>query len=270
VGSWQGSEGDFVRFMERAYVIALDAGRKDLQTIAAQALARTHIMRLELDEAELLLTRALELAGESGSVRARINATLSYGWFLTAKGELDAAETVVEEVRTTAAELGVEPTVASALLHLGWIARLRGDHRRAEKVLREAVRMTSSRGDRGMLPDYHAVLAATLADVGKIDEAERYAVEAQANASPQDTSCKVVATTALAAVRAAQGRDAEAEELFRSVFALTREGGFEVFEIEALERFASFLRDRGREDEAAAYGARLSELAPATSTARIA
>ena len=270
VGSWQGSEGDFVRFMERAYVIALDAGRKDLQTIAAQALARTHIMRLELDEAELLLTRALELAGESGSVRARINATLSYGWFLTAKGELDAAETVMEEVRMTAAELGVEPTVASALLHLGWIARLRGDHKRAEKVLREAVRMTSSRGDRGMLPDYYAVLAATLADVGKVDEAERYAVEAQANASPQDTSCKVVASTALAAVRAAQGRDAEAEELFRSVFALTREGGFEVFELEALERFASFLRDRGREDEAATYEARLSELAPATNTARIA
>ena len=54
---------DTVRYMERAYVIALDAGRKDLQTIAAQALAQTHIIRLELDEAELLLTRALELAG---------------------------------------------------------------------------------------------------------------------------------------------------------------------------------------------------------------
>ena len=51
------------------------------------------IIRLELDEAELLLTRALELAGESGSVRARVRAALSYGWFLTVKGEIDAAET---------------------------------------------------------------------------------------------------------------------------------------------------------------------------------
>ena len=72
VGAWLGSEKDYVRFMERAYVIALDAGRKDLQTIAAQSLALAHIVRLELDEAELLLTRALELAGESGSVRARL------------------------------------------------------------------------------------------------------------------------------------------------------------------------------------------------------
>ena len=106
VGAWQGSEADAVRFMERAYVIALDAGRKDLQTIAAQSLAQAHIIRLELDEAELLLTRALELAGESGSVRARVGATLSYGWFLALKGELTAAETLFEEVRASSAERG--------------------------------------------------------------------------------------------------------------------------------------------------------------------
>jgi class 3 adenylate cyclase/tetratricopeptide (TPR) repeat protein len=119
VAAWQGAMPEFIRFMERAYVIALDAGRKDLQTIAAQSLAQTHIIRLELDEAELLLTRALELAGESGSARARVSATLSYGWFLTVKGELDAAETVLEEVRVTAAELGVEPAIAAALMKLG-------------------------------------------------------------------------------------------------------------------------------------------------------
>ena len=92
---------EVVRYMERAYALAMDAGRKDLQTIAAQVLAQTHIVSLELDEAELLLTRALELAGESGSVRARIGATLSYGWFLTVKGELDAAR---DDVRGGAAD----------------------------------------------------------------------------------------------------------------------------------------------------------------------
>ncbi len=197
VASWQGSEDDFLRFMERAYVIALDAKRKDLQTLAAQSLAQLHIIRLELDEADLLLTRALELAGESGSVRARVHTTLSYGWFLTMKGELDAAETVLEEVRTTAAELGIEPSVAAALMKLGCISRIRGDHKLAEKRLREAMRMVSARGDRGMLPDYQAVLAATLADLGKIDEAERLALESRSNASPDDTACRVAATTAL-------------------------------------------------------------------------
>jgi class 3 adenylate cyclase/tetratricopeptide (TPR) repeat protein len=272
VAAWQTDGEGYVRNLERAYVIALDAGRKDLQTIAAQSLANRHIVRMELDEAELLLARALELAGESGSVRARVSATLSYGWFLTVKGELDAAQTVLEEVRATASELGAEPAIAAALLHLGWLARIRGDHQRAEKLLREAMRITSARGDRGTLPDFQAALAATLADLGKVDEAERLALESLAHAVPEDTSCKIAATMALAAVRAAQARDDDAEDLFRSALSLTEEGDSKVFEIEPLERFVSFLRDRGREEEAAPYESRLSGLSPPppSTTARIA
>ncbi len=269
--AWLGEMTDVVRYMEKAYAIALDAKRKDLQTIAAQALAQTHIVRLELDEAELLLTRSLELAGESGSVRARVGATLSYGWFLTVRGELDAAETLFEEVRATSAELGVEPAVAAALAKLGWIARLKADDKRAEKLFREAVRITVTRGDRGVLPDLQAALAETLADLGKVDEAERLALEARTNAGPRDTSARVAAATALAAVRTAQGRDGEAEELLDSALALARERDFKVLELLPLERLVRFLRERDREDDAAAYEARLTALSPLpSSTARIA
>jgi len=269
--AWLGEMEDAVRYMERAYVIALDAGRKDLQTIAAQFLAQTHILRLELDEAELLLTRALELAGESGSVRARVGATLSYGWFLTLKGELDAAETLFEEVRSSSAELGVEPAVATALAKLGWISHLRGDLKRAEKLLRESLRITETRGERGVLPDLQAALAETLADLGKVDEAERLAIEAQTNAGVWDTSAQIAATTALAAVRAAQGRGPEAEELLDSALDIARAGDFKVFELEPLERMVRLLQVAGRNGDATVYEARLAELAPApSSTARIA
>jgi tetratricopeptide (TPR) repeat protein len=271
VAAWLTEMDDVVRYMERAYAIGIDSQRKDLQTIAAQALAQTHIVRLELDEAELLLTRALELAGESGSVRARVGATLAYAWFLMVKGELDAAETLLEEVRTTSAELGVEPAVFSALAKLGWIARRRGDYKRAEKLLREALRMTAARGDRGFLPDMQAALAETLADVGKVDEAERLALESRANAGPDDVSCKVAATMALAAVRSAQSRDAEAEDLFTSAIALARENEYKVIEIEPLERYVRFLHERGRDNDAVIYEVRLAELSPPpSSTARIA
>ena len=269
---WLGEIEDTVHFMERAYVIALDAGRKDLQTIAAQILAQTHIIRLELDEAELLLTRSLELAGESGSVRARVGATLSYGWFLTLKGELDAAETLFEEVRASSAELGVEPAVASALAKLGWIARLKGDLKRAEKLQRESLRITETRGDLGVLPDQQAALAETLADLGKLDEAERLALDARSNAGVRDTSGQVAAATALAAVRAAQGRGPEAEELLDSALALAREGDFKAFELEPLARMVDLQREAGRNgDGPSVYEARLAELTPvSSSTARIA
>jgi class 3 adenylate cyclase/tetratricopeptide (TPR) repeat protein len=272
VGAWLGSQDDYVRYMERAYTVALDARRKDLQTIAAQALAQAHIIGLELDEAELLITRALELAGESGSVRARISATLAYGWFLSLKGELDAAETVVEEVRATAEELGIEPVIAGALVKLGWIARRKGDLRRSEKLFREAVRTTSGRGERGLLPDYQAALATTLVDLGKIDEAERLAVEAAAHAVPEDTACQVFALTAMASVRAAQERDREAEEILRSAIDLARDSDYKLFEKHPLEALVDFLHERDREEDAAPYEARLAELAlpRPESTARIA
>ena len=258
--------------MERAYVIALEAGRKDLQTIAAQALATAHIVRLELDEAELLLTRALELAGESGSVRARLSATLAYAWFLRVKGEFDAAETMMEEVRSIAEELGMEPVIAAALMKLGWLARLKGDLKRSEKMFREALRITAARGDRGLVPDYQAALATTLAELGKVDEAERLALDARANAVPEDTSCQIFATTALAAVRAAQGRDDEAQELFLSAIGDEKESNLSVYELHPLEHLTALLHARGRGDEAGRYEARIVELSPATdmSTERIA
>jgi tetratricopeptide (TPR) repeat protein len=200
-----------------------------------------------------------------------MGATLSYGWFLKVKGELDAAEAMVEEVRATAEELGIEPTIAAALMKLGWIAHAKGDLKRAEKLLREATRVVSVRGDRGMLPDYQAALAATLVDLGKIDEAERLALESGANAVPEDTSCKIFSVTALGAVRAAQDRDEEAEELFLSAVALARDSNYKLFELEPLERLTRFLRERGRDEDAATYEARISELsAPPSSAARIA
>ncbi|HLG09300.1 MAG TPA: adenylate/guanylate cyclase domain-containing protein [Gaiellaceae bacterium] len=265
IGGWHGDMDEVVRSMEQAYALAMDAGRKDLQTIAAHVLAQTHIVRLELDEAELLLTRALELAGESGSIRARVGATLSYGWFLAVKGELAAAETVYEEVRQTAAELGVEPVEAAALARLGGIAWRRHDYKRAEKLFREAVRIMVARGDRGILPDLQASLAETLAAAGKIEEAERLALEVQASTRPDDPHFRVTALAALAAVRAAQGRDDEAEELYRSALGHT-ENGFAVLELELLERLAAFLRGRGRDDDAAPYEARLAELTPSSDT----
>jgi class 3 adenylate cyclase/tetratricopeptide (TPR) repeat protein len=272
VGAWLGSSDDYVRYMERAYVQALDAGRKDLQTIAAQALAGAHITRLELDEAEILLTRALELAGESGSVRARISATLAYAGFLKLKGELDAAQTMMDEVRETAEELGMEPVRAAALLKLGWLARAKGDLKSSEKHFREALRITAARGDRGLEPDYQAALATTLADLGKIDEAERVALDARAHAVPEDTSGQIFALTALAIIRGAQGRDGEAEDLFLSGITLARESDLRLYEMHPLEHLVKFLRAQGRDDDAAIYEARLAELAPTTdvSTERIA
>jgi len=150
--------------------------------------------------------------------------------------------------------------MANALMKLGWVARQKGDLRRSEKLFREALRITVSRGDRGLVPDFQAALATTLADLGKIDEGERLALDARAHAVPEDTSCRIFAATALAAIRAAQGRDDEAEQIFLSAVADARDSNLKLFELHPLEALAEFLRARGRDDDAAVYEARIAEL----------
>ena len=67
---------------------------------------------------------------------------------------------------------------------------------------------------------------------------------------------------ALAAVRAAQGRDAEAEELLREALDIVSATDFRYTRLEVLRALASFLRSRGRADEAAGFDSELAELPP--------
>jgi tetratricopeptide (TPR) repeat protein len=97
---------------------------------------------------------------------------------------------------------------------------------------------------------------------GSIDEAERYALLARETVGPEDRVSLSTTTLALAIVRAAQGRDDEAERLF-----IDAVEGFHLYDLRALEHWAlrylgEFLRSRGRDDEAELYFERRAALAP--------
>jgi tetratricopeptide (TPR) repeat protein len=67
---------------------------------------------------------------------------------------------------------------------------------------------------------------------------------------------------ALGKVRAAQGRDLEAEELLRAAVEIIEPTHFRQHESETLEALGQFLRDRGRDDEADLVEERRVELLP--------
>ena len=75
---------------------------------------------------------------------------------------------------------------------------------------------------------------------------------------------------ALGLVRAAQGRDEEAEALLREALSILDGTDYRRYRFEPLEALAGFLRERGRVAEAAPYEERLAELAPARSAAPMA
>jgi ATP/maltotriose-dependent transcriptional regulator MalT len=103
-----------------------------------------------------------------------------------------------------------------------------------------------------------------LVQQGKVEEAERLALAARQTVGPQDSTSLATTAMALGMVRAAQGRDEEAEELMREAHATVAETDHRETQNTTLRTLAQFLRERGRDDEA-------DELDPAPrSTARIA
>lgn len=270
VGIARGAMAEGLPFIERAFSIALAAGRKDLQTIAAQALAQAHIVRLELDQAERLIGKALDLAEESGSPRARGSAQLTLGWLHRMRHELDEAETAYSEARELFAEIGNATLLAATLSRTAEVAMEKGEPQRAEKLMREAVRLLAPLGQHAELAELQADLARALAEQGKFDEAERYIATAEEQAPFADPSRRHAFTGALAAVRLSQGREEEAEALYREALGISQESDFTALEAESLRKLVRFLCDRDRSDAAVAYEERLAELVPAESTAEIA
>ena len=65
----------------------------------------------------------------------------------------------------------------------------------------------------------------------------------------------------------AQGREDDAEALYREALAITEELDFTALQAEAMRKLADFLSERGRLDEAAPYEERLAVLAPVPKSA---
>jgi class 3 adenylate cyclase/tetratricopeptide (TPR) repeat protein len=268
VAGWLGDNAAFERWSKEALAAAREAERKDLEAIVLRGLVSAYVLQLDIDVATPLIERAFELAEESNSVVGRAGAFQSRGWMELISGSFEEAEADFAAAQELWIELGNTAGEAHTTMMIGRAAYAQGDVERAEKLLREAVRVLKGLGNRGELCEAQRALAMVLVDRGSIDEAERFALEARETVGPEDRVSLSTTKLALGYVRAAQGRDEEAEALMREAL-----DGFARYGMHALEHWnlrylAEFLRSRGREEEAARYLARREELFP-SSTAPI-
>jgi class 3 adenylate cyclase/tetratricopeptide (TPR) repeat protein len=266
----RGSMSEAVPYMEQAFAVALAAGRKDLQTIASQALAQAHIIRFEFDKAERLIDKAVDLAEKSGSPRARGQAMLTLGFLQRMRKDYDAAEAAYEQARELFAEVGHAAWLSVSLSRLADAAHEKGDLKRSEKLMRESIRLLAPLGQHRELAEARADLARILAEQGTIDEAERLVVEAQEYLPIAEPQLRLVFLRALAAVLVAQEREDEAEALYLEALEICDEIDFPALEADVLQSIVRFLEETGRSGKAAPYEERLAALVPAESTAEIA
>jgi class 3 adenylate cyclase/tetratricopeptide (TPR) repeat protein len=247
---FEGDLDEVERLATERLPIAERIARPDLQSGVLLELNDVYNNRLEVEKAHEPLRRAIGLAGESGSPTTR-------GWILRAvgrqaaiEGRLADAEAALEQARMLFAESGAAMTLGRTLNWLGVVAHEQHDLRHAEETLREAIRVLKPLGDRGTLVESQRLLAQVLLDQERLDDAERFALEARETLGVADVSSDSTTRLALGLVRAAQGRDDEAEQLLREADQILRSTGFRRHRIAPLEALGGFLRSRGREDEA--------------------
>jgi class 3 adenylate cyclase/tetratricopeptide (TPR) repeat protein len=269
---WVGHLADAERYVVEQLELARAAGRKDLESVAILTWADTYSARLDIETARSKLAHARDLAEESGAINARGRVFLGWTKVYLLQGELEQAEEAFAEANRLFSEAGAVWAVARSLNMGAWVAWERGDLAKAEKRFRESIRLLKPIGDRATLCESQRGLAELLLVRGRIEEAERFALEARETVGPLDVTSRATTAGSLAQVRAAQGRDEEAEELFREALATVADTDFRSIEYEVLEPFAQFLRERGRGDEADRLEERRAGLLPAAekSSARIA
>ena len=269
---WVGDLGDAERYPIEQLELARAAGRKDLESIAILTRADTILAGLDLAKAQTLLEEARDLAEESGAINARGRVFQSWAKLYILQGELEQAEEAFAEAERLFSEAGAVWAVARSLNMGAWVAWESGDLAKAEKRFRESIRLLKPLGDRATLCESQRGLAELLIVRGRVEEAERFARDARETVGPLDVTSLATTAGALAQVRAAQGRDDEAEALFHEALAAVSDTGFRSIEHEVLGPFAQFLRDRERYEEAEGLEERLADLLPAAekSSARIA
>jgi class 3 adenylate cyclase/tetratricopeptide (TPR) repeat protein len=260
---WVGDFETQERIVGEGLEIARRLERKDLEAHALDALAGVYRHLGRLDEAEETLLRGLELAEESGSIVARAQALHSLGSLRLEKRETALGEEQLEESRVLFAEVGDAWMLGRTMNSLAWAAEQRGDDRKAESRLREAIKLLKPLEDRGALCESQRALAEVLIRLGRLEEAERVALEAVETVGEHDLSSRATTAMSLALVRAAQGKDEEAEALLVDALALVEATGFRGLEVWILSRIEEFLRERGRDEEADVYAERRADQAPA-------
>ncbi|HET6641783.1 MAG TPA: tetratricopeptide repeat protein [Gaiellaceae bacterium] len=271
---WRGRLRESEAYAEEELEIARRLGRDDLESDALLDLAGIYVARREGDRAEPLIARAMELAEESGSLTAKARAFTESGELHAFRGRHEEALAEYGRARDLFAEVGAATNLARSLMRIGRLVARRGDTAEAEKLLRESIRILQPTEDRGTLCEVQRSLAEILLEQGKIDPAEVYALKAVETVGPQDVSSQSTTRKTLAMVRAAQGRDDEAEALFREAIDILERSEYTRFLSEPLKAIIQFLEERGRMEDVLAFEERLAELragaVPEETAARIA
>ena len=269
IGWWGGDLESVERYTGEALEIAREGGRADLESLALSEVAAAHVARLQLVRAETVLAAAAALAESSGSLSAAAWVARVRGSIHLRRGSFDEAAREFRAARELFDEIGATSDAGRTQQLEGLAVWQGGEPERAEQLVREAVRTLLSLQERAKVIEAQRTLAELVLAKGHVEEAERWALSAVETVGMQDTMSRSNVRMVLGMVRAAQGRDDEAELLLRDAIDSLAATDYRNSEPEPLAAYARFLRSRGRDEEARQVEERLAELLEPEGAARI-
>jgi tetratricopeptide (TPR) repeat protein len=239
-----------IEMFEAAAVNAARAGIQYLEDDARSRIARAHAMGpTPISETIQRLQQFMRDYAQRPLALAGIQGALARAF--AAQGEIEAAR-AVGDVEAVYLEAGMGLEATSAHFTRAWIARCAGDFDERERALRAMVDKLENLHDRNYLSTSWMDLGVCLAELGRVDEAQRALERARALTIPEDI-VDVVGLDALEAVlRARRGELEEAQELARRALTRVEETDAVILRLDTRWSAAEVFELAGRSDEARA------------------
>jgi tetratricopeptide (TPR) repeat protein len=195
--------GEAIACLTHAHEIARRAGdRRSLDQIPVDMVGAMYFGPTPVEEALDRITETLSDAGLSPLSRGLV--TGFRGGLKAMAGDPDLALEDYEAAEGILRDFGLLP---GAVIHMmrGLTATMYGDPVRAEAAHRRHFEVLEEAGDQGFLSTVAATLAAPLAELGRLEEAERFARIGRETAAEEDVASHSAAEAALAMVLSGRG-----------------------------------------------------------------
>jgi tetratricopeptide (TPR) repeat protein len=166
------------------------------------------------------------------------------------EGSLDEARRLIALGDEVAESIGARFLLSAHAELLGGLELSAGEAEAAERAFRRNYENLEALGDEGHLSYAAGSLARALFELGRLEEAERYAETGLRLAAEDDLASQTMARSAQALVLAARGELAEAESLAREVVGLFADAQCPTFQGNAWLDLARVLRVVGKPPEA--------------------
>jgi class 3 adenylate cyclase/tetratricopeptide (TPR) repeat protein len=196
----------------------------------------------------------LDAVPESAWRNARLATFLaeSRGSLKAMEGRFDEARKDIAYARSLADDFGLELRRGGISQHAGHVELLAGDSAAAEREFRLGYEMLGALGETGFRSTMGCLLAQTLVEQGRDEEAEQIVAEAERLTQSDDVDAQAGTKVVRALLLARQGRYDEAVELGREAVALRAASDYLDAHAGALLNLATAYQEAGRSEEARA------------------